>query len=166
MTWWGRDDEREVDVVTGCFMLVRKEAITQVGLLDERFFVYGEETDWCRRFKNAGWKILFAPGAEIIHFGGQSSKQMPLAMSLQLRGSILQFIRKHNSRLEYKLACVLTWLFFALRVPIWFVRQLASKSQREYCHMRMVTYIEGMKRLISKGGEGLCFKGGEQGISV
>jgi hypothetical protein len=43
--------EMEVDVVTGCFMLVRRQAIEKVGLMDERFFVYGEETDWCYRFK-------------------------------------------------------------------------------------------------------------------
>ena len=59
MTWWDRSDVREVDVVTGCFMLVRREAIEQVGIMDERFFVYGEETDWCYRFKRASWKPHF-----------------------------------------------------------------------------------------------------------
>ncbi len=61
MTWWDRNDAREVDVVTGCFMLVRREAIEQIGLLDEYFFMYGEETDWCYRFKQAGWKVIFTP---------------------------------------------------------------------------------------------------------
>jgi GT2 family glycosyltransferase len=166
MTWWDRDDIREVDVVDGCFILVRREAVKQVGMLDERFFMYCEETDWCYRFRQAGWKVLFTSNAQIIHLGGQSSKQMPVEMSLQLRGSILQFMRKHRSVLEYKLACVLTWLFFAVRVPVWFVRHLVSKGRGDYCRMRMVTYLEGMKRLISKGGDGLCLKAGERGISV
>ena len=61
MTWWSRDDERLVDVVTGCFMLVRHRAIEDVGIMDERFFMYGEETDWCYRFKQAGWKVMFTP---------------------------------------------------------------------------------------------------------
>jgi GT2 family glycosyltransferase len=163
MAWWDRGDVKEVDVVTGCFALVRKTAIEQVGLMDERFFMYCEETDWCYRFRQAGWKVLFTPDAQIIHLGGQSSKQMPVEMSLQLRGSILQFIRKHHSWLEYRMACVLTWLFFAVRVPVWFVRYLISKGQRDYCRRRMVTYLEGMKRLIGKGGGGLCFKTGERG---
>jgi GT2 family glycosyltransferase len=158
MTWWDRNDTREVDVVTGCFMLVRRGAIEQVGLMDERFFVYGEETDWCYRFKKAGWKILFTPDAEIVHFGEQSSKQMAVEMALQLRGSILQFMRKHRSPLEYKLACILTWLFFAVRVPVWFIKQLVNRSQRDYCRMRMNTYLVGMKRLAANGGEGLCVK--------
>jgi GT2 family glycosyltransferase len=50
MTWWDRSDVREVDVVTGCFMLIRRKAIQQVGTMDEQFFMYGEETDWCYRW--------------------------------------------------------------------------------------------------------------------
>jgi GT2 family glycosyltransferase len=73
MTWWSRNDSRDVDVVTGCFMLVRKEAIDQVGLMDERFFMYAEETDWCYRFKARAWKNRFTPDAEIIHIGGASA---------------------------------------------------------------------------------------------
>ncbi len=76
MTWWDRNNIREVDVVTGCFMMVRRAAIKQVGMMDEQFFMYGEETDWCYRFKQAGWKILFTPIAEIIHLGEASSRQM------------------------------------------------------------------------------------------
>ena len=51
MTWWLRDDSREVEVVTGCFMLVRREAIDDVGMMDDGFFMYAEETDWCYRFQ-------------------------------------------------------------------------------------------------------------------
>ena len=62
MTWWDRTDTRDVDVVTGCYMLVRQEAIDQVGRMDESFHMYGEETDWCCRFKKAGWRVVFCPG--------------------------------------------------------------------------------------------------------
>ena len=78
MTWWDRNDVRQVDVVTGCFMLVRREAIEQVGTMDEQFFMYGEETDWCYRFRKKGWKVMFAPIGQIIHFGGQSTAQRPV----------------------------------------------------------------------------------------
>jgi GT2 family glycosyltransferase len=76
MTWWSRTDSRDVDVVTGCFMLVRKEAIDQVGPMDERFFMYAEETDWCYRFKANGWKNRFTPDAEIIHVGGAGAAKL------------------------------------------------------------------------------------------
>jgi GT2 family glycosyltransferase len=160
MTWWDRNSVREVEVVDGCFILVRQEAIGQVGMLDEQFFMYCEETDWCYRFKQDGWKMLFTPDAEIIHLGGQSSKQMAPAMTLHLRGSVLQFIRKHYSRLEYNLACVLVWLFFAIRVPGWFIKSIFTRTQKDYCRMKMLTYLTGMKKLLSGGGSGLCVKTG------
>jgi len=136
MTWWDRDDTRPVDVVTGCFMLVRHEAIDQVGVMDERFFMYGEETDWCYQFKQAGWKILFTPDAQIIHLGGQSSKKVKGEMLIQLRLSILKFIEKNYSRIEYKIACVLTALFMLVRLPAWFVASLVNGSQRQNAKIR------------------------------
>lgn len=122
MTWWQRDDQREVEVVTGCYLMVRGEALSQVGPLDEGFFMYGEETDWCCRFAHAGWKVLFTPEPQIIHLGGQSSRQVRAEMILQLRSGLLHFLKKHRSFPEYACACLLVSLWFALRVPYWFVR--------------------------------------------
>jgi GT2 family glycosyltransferase len=64
--------EREAEVVMGACMLVRREAIDEVGLLDEGFFLFSEETDWCYRFAQAGWRTLFTPAAECVHVGGAS----------------------------------------------------------------------------------------------
>jgi GT2 family glycosyltransferase len=158
MTWWDRSDEREVDVVTGCFMLVRNEAIEQVGMMDEQFFVYGEETDLCYRFKQVGWKVMFTPCAEIIHLGGQSSKKIATEMALQLRGSILQFINKHQPWWKYFLACFLVWLFCAVRIPFWFVRFLFSRQDRKYNWERMKIYAIGAWRIIMAGGKALCMR--------
>jgi len=158
MSWWKRDDVREVDVVTGCFMLIRRDAIDQTGLMDEQFFMYGEETDLCYRLKQNGWKILFTPEAEIIHHGGQSSKQIAPTMALQLRGSILQFIRKHRPLPEYKLACILIWLFFTLRIPAWSIKWMVSNKKRSYCSARLQTYASGFWILLTKGPQALCVK--------
>ena len=62
----------EAEVVMGACMLARREAIDAVGPLDEDFFLFSEETDWCYRFAQAGWKVLFFPGAECVHVGGAS----------------------------------------------------------------------------------------------
>jgi GT2 family glycosyltransferase len=61
MTGWDRMSERRVDVISGAAMFVRRAAMEEVGLLDEAFFFYGEETDWCHRFRLAGWDLVFAP---------------------------------------------------------------------------------------------------------
>ncbi|MCK5271062.1 MAG: glycosyltransferase family 2 protein [Sedimentisphaerales bacterium] len=97
MRWWQRDTEREVDVISGMFMLVRRKAIDEVGLMDEDYFLYCEETDWCYRFSRAGWKMLFWPGASIIHLdgGGHSSKTDRLKLKIQMQKSILLFLQKH-----------------------------------------------------------------------
>jgi len=157
MTWWNRTNVRDVDVVTGCFMLVRKSAIEQIGLMDERFFVYGEETDWCYRFKQAGWRILFTPNAHIIHLSGASSEQIKSEMVLQLRASILLFLKKHKGRFSYGLACLFVGLFFLLRVFFWLVRAIVSKRMRHSCLRTAKTYASGaLKALL--GWQALGFK--------
>lgn len=128
MTWWDRDDVREVDVLTGCFMLVRREAIEQIGLMDEQFFMYFEETDWCYRFKQAVWKVMFTPCGEIIHLGGASSKQVRMPMVNQWRKSMLLYYKKHKTLSEYIAAWALIMLFFLTRIPYWWLRGSASKS--------------------------------------
>jgi GT2 family glycosyltransferase len=69
---FAHDRIHEAEVVMGACMLARREAVDSVGLLDEDFFLFSEETDWCYRFARAGWKVLFFPGAECIHVGGAS----------------------------------------------------------------------------------------------
>ena len=144
MTWWDRSDVREVDVVTGCFMLVRREAIEQVGVMDERFFMYGEETDWCYRFKKKGWKVMFAPVGQIIHFGGQSTSQKPAAMIVQLRLSILKFIRKHYGWPAHIIARFLIASFFAVRVPVWLAMLAFRRGQRNEAAIKMQAYSMGV----------------------
>ena len=121
MLWWGRDEEREVDVITGSFMLVRRKAIDEVGLMDEDYFLYYEETDWCYRFKKAGWKILFWPGAKILHWhgGSNSSKQDALKMFVQFQKSLLIFFRKHYGRLHCIAARLLLIVSLGLRCCSW-----------------------------------------------
>jgi hypothetical protein len=129
MTWWDFNSVREVETVCGSCSLVRKKAIDQVGLMDERYFVYGDDPDWCYRFKKNGWKVLFSPDAEIIHYGGQTTKQMAEEFLLQLQGSRLIFVKLHRSMFAFRFACFLTALFFFLRVPYWLIIAAFKKNK-------------------------------------
>jgi len=162
MSWWDRGDTRDVDVVTGCFMLVRREAIEQVGMMDEQFFMYCEETDWCYRFKQAGWKILYTPAAEIIHVGGASTARMPGEMLLQLRGSKLIFLKKHRGRVVHLIAKLLTALFFLIRIPYWFVKMVFSKAGRSRHWDRTSLYAKGALYALI-GGERLLTNKNDNG---
>jgi len=91
----GFDHDRvlEVEFVMGSVMLVRREAIDQVGPLDEDFFLFSEETDWCYRFAQAGWQVLFTPGAEFVHVGGATHGGRMFKENV--RGN-LRFLMKHQ----------------------------------------------------------------------
>ncbi|MGZ8782722.1 MAG: glycosyltransferase family 2 protein [Gaiellaceae bacterium] len=84
---------READFLMGACMLVRREAIEQVGPLDEAFFLFSEEVDWAYRFRQAGWKVVFYPGAECVHVGGASHGGRMFRENV--RGH-LRFLAKHH----------------------------------------------------------------------
>lgn len=130
MTRWDRKDERDLDVISGCYMMVRAQAMAQVGLLDEGFFFYGEETDWCVRFKRAGWRLVLAPVGEITHFGGGSVKRLNYKRNIMLSEGTVRLHRKHRGLLG-GLACWLLLFGFNLsRAVIWSVLSLVQPQKR------------------------------------
>ena len=150
MTWWDRNNVREVDVITGCYMLIRREAIQQIGLMDEKFFMYGEETDLCYRLKKKGWKSLFVPTPQIIHYGGQSSKNIRSDMLVQLRVSILYFMKKHYTWLTYRIACFLVVVFFLTRLPVWICIAIFSNKRQEEAWNKVKAYTTGIQKAFIK----------------
>ena len=97
---FAHDEVREAEFLMGACLLVRRQAADTVGLFDEDFFMFSEETDWCYRFRQAGWKVLFFPGAEFVHVGGATTAQNwgPMYRE-QLRGH-LRFLAKHGGPRE------------------------------------------------------------------
>lgn len=95
MTWWDMNDAREVDVVMGACMLLRRAAIDQIGGFDTGFFMYSEEVDLCYRLKQAGWQVRYTPRAVATHIWGGSSRKVPRETFLRLYASRVRFFRKH-----------------------------------------------------------------------
>lgn len=94
----GHLDDNEhhlVDSLVGAFMLVRRETIDQVGLLDENFFMYGEDVDWCYRIKEAGWEIHYYPKTKITHLKGASSRRKPMKIIYEFYRAMYLFHHKH-----------------------------------------------------------------------
>jgi N-acetylglucosaminyl-diphospho-decaprenol L-rhamnosyltransferase len=108
---FGHDEVREVEVVMGACMLLRREAIAEVGECDEDYFLFSEETDWCYRFRAAGWEVVFFPGAECVHVRGASHSGRLYRENL--RGHLL-FLWKHRGAREAERARRL--LLVALRL--------------------------------------------------
>jgi N-acetylglucosaminyl-diphospho-decaprenol L-rhamnosyltransferase len=91
---WALDTPRRVEVIKGACFLLRREALEQVGGLDEQYFMYTEEVDLCYRLAQAGWALWWVPQATVTHYGEASSKQVREAMYVQLYRSKIQFYRK------------------------------------------------------------------------
>jgi GT2 family glycosyltransferase len=128
--WWKRDSEEDIDVISGMFMLVRREAIQQVGLMDESYFIYAEEADWCYRFYKAGWRRVFFPGAKIIHIdgGGKSTSQVNIKMLVQLQKSMMIYYKKNLGFIAWLTA---KWLFVfsnALRFLGWSISSSITRN--------------------------------------
>lgn len=95
MSYLDEDEINEVDSLVGAFMLVRMSSIKEVGLLDETFFMYGEDIDWCYRIKEAGWKIIYYPKASIIHFKGSSNHKKKNKLIYEFYRAMKIFYDKH-----------------------------------------------------------------------
>jgi N-acetylglucosaminyl-diphospho-decaprenol L-rhamnosyltransferase len=94
------DKAREAEFLMGACLLVRREAADTVGLFDEDFFMFSEETDWCYRFRQAGWKVLFTPDAEFVHVGGATTGQNWGPMFREQVLGHLRFLAKHHGARE------------------------------------------------------------------
>lgn len=143
ITWWDYNEVRAVDVIVGCFSLVRRDAFATVGLMDEDYFVYCDDRDWCYRFRQAGWEVLFTPEPRIIHYGGQTTKKAADKFVLQLYGSRLQFMRKYNGPVVFLLSRFLTAFHFFIRAPFWFLKGIMSTGDRTRCLQTAGTFVRG-----------------------
>ena len=127
---WQRDSERDVEVISGCYLLVRREIINKVGYLDENFFFFGEETDWCLRMRMAGWKLRFAPVGEIIHHGGGSVKKLNFKRDVMLTDATIRLHRKNGGIYHARVAFLILCLFNISRALFWSIASLINPRAR------------------------------------
>ncbi|SMC21002.1 hypothetical protein SAMN02745134_01171 [Clostridium acidisoli DSM 12555] len=96
LTHVSEDEFLDVDSVSGCFLMIKREVIDKIGLLDETFFMYGEEMDWCMRAKKAGYIVRYCPVGTIIHYKGESSKKLGVKATYEFYRAMIIFYNKYN----------------------------------------------------------------------
>ena len=106
---WDHATVREVDWVSGACLLVRREAIDHVGGMDEAFFMFNEDVDWCRRMKLAGWTVSYVPDAVCVHHVGASRRRTAARVILERHRGMIHYFHKHHP-----IAPPLAWLADAL----------------------------------------------------
>ena len=124
---WQRDSEREIEVISGCYLMLRREALEEVGPLDEAFFFFGEETDWCRRMRDAGWELRFAPVGEIIHHGGGSVRKLNHKRDVMLTEAMVRLNRKHGGAVAGAAVWTLLFGFNLSRAIFWGLRSMLQR---------------------------------------
>ena len=136
----------DVEVVAGCFMLVRREVIESVGGMDEDFFMYGEEAEWCYRIRRHGWRVLYYPDATILHHSGLSPLQAPERMTLNMAKGQILLIQKTQGRVAAYVANLLmlvrdlprsvAWMLFSIFPDSKLSRLLRPAATRFGFHAR------------------------------
>jgi N-acetylglucosaminyl-diphospho-decaprenol L-rhamnosyltransferase len=108
------DETQAVDWLVGACLLIRRETLEEVGSLDESYFMYSEELDWCYRAKKRGWEVVYLPTAQAIHHVGKSSEQVLPVRHIQFQRSKVLFFKKHHGRLKGEML-----RFFLLATYLW-----------------------------------------------
>jgi len=118
-THLGDDEPGEVDAINGAFMLCRGEAVREVGLLDEGYWLYMEDLDWCRRFWQAGWKVFYEPASVALHVkGGSSGKRRALRQEIAFHRGMARFYRRFEAPERNPLLNALVYAGIAAKLTV------------------------------------------------
>ena len=118
-THLGEDEAGEVDAVNGAFMLCRAEAVAQVGLLDEGYWLYMEDLDWCHRFWDAGWKVFYEPGAVALHVkGGSSARRRAPRQEIAFHRGMGRFYRRFDAPIANPLLNAAVYLGIGAKLAV------------------------------------------------
>ncbi|MGD9519949.1 MAG: glycosyltransferase family 2 protein [Armatimonadota bacterium] len=129
MADWDHNELREVDWVSGAALLLRREAVEQVGLLDERYFWGSEDVDYCRRLEKAGWQVLYTPTPAIVHIIGGSTDRAVLQTIQRRHASWYRLYSRHFSHcvLDRAVLWLLIWMRGTLLLASWVIQDLWAK---------------------------------------
>lgn len=150
---WGHDTERVVDYVIGACLLVRREVYEEVGGFDERIFMYAEEADWQKRITEAGWRIVFLPSAQVVHFAGASGLGEPVKIRHSFFESLDYYVRKHHGLVGLMLMRLAMLVGSSLRLGLWCGVWLVRPARREMALSKMRLHGWLVRR------QATCFKG-------
>jgi GT2 family glycosyltransferase len=133
---WDTAQPHQVEVLKGACLMLRRDALDQVGLLDERYFMYTEEMDLCCRLLQAGWDLYWVPRAEVVHHGEASTRQVAEDMYIQLYRSKVQFHRKFGGQARSRLFKIFLALAY---LPRWAFAALGQAFRTDFA-LRSRTY--------------------------
>ncbi len=151
MPYFNRERIADVDVLNGWFWMTRRKALNQVGLLDERLFMFGDDLDWSKRFHDAGWRVVYFPVAESFHYGGGTTARAPVRFSVEMQRANFQYWQKNYSRASQLVYLVIVWIHQAVRFVGYSLLFLAAKSRRTAATFKVKRSLACMLWVIGLG---------------
>jgi GT2 family glycosyltransferase len=148
LNYWPHDSIKEVEVINGCFWSVRRKAVEEIGLLDESFFMYAEDMDWCKRFNNAGWKVVYFPLAEALHYRGASSSNAPVRFYIEMQKANLRFWAKHYGNFSRRVYISIILLHQSLRALGYSIYYVLSPSKKDISFYKIKRSIASILALL------------------
>jgi GT2 family glycosyltransferase len=155
MSYWDHNQIRKVDWISGACLLLRREAIDQVGLLDENYFMYSEDTDWCYRINRAGWDVVFLPEAKVIHFGGASAQLSNRGvfydntLTYDLYRSLFYYFKKFHGKFKASILRILVATSLFLRIMKWLLVFLIRKISCKELSYKIISCSKMLKFVLT-----------------
>ncbi len=127
---FSHDLTKDVDILNGWFWMARRDALNQVGMLDDSLFMYGDDLDWCRRFHDAKWRVVFYAGTQAVHYGGRSSARCPVPLYIAMQRANFQYWEKHHGHFRTFLYMLITGIYHLVRMSGYSAKYLIDKAAR------------------------------------
>lgn len=135
---------RQIDWVSGCALMVRREALDTVGFLDSEVFMYCEDVDWCYRMRKAGWKVVYNPHSVVLHYGGKSMKKQTGRVVGAHKAGLVAFYGKYHGAGSTAVFRSVLWTGYALQAAGWLLDAVRGRRSG----------IDKFKRMLFKGKRG------------
>ncbi len=145
---WSHDREMRVDYLIGAAFMIKGTVLDKIGYLDENFFFYGEEKDWCYRATLAGYKIYFCPNALVIHFGGQSSQQVSLFALKELYKNYELFLNKHYAPVYALVLIIILRTGLLTKAAIFRALSVVKLKQRQNLRQKAAAHFTVFKQQV------------------
>jgi GT2 family glycosyltransferase len=145
------DAIQQVDWVVGACLLVRRQIYEDIGGLDEGFFMYSEELDWCRRIKDRGWEVVYLPTATVVHHEGKSSEQVVPARHIHFQSSKVRYFRKYHGSFQAELLRCFLLLTYVYQLARETFKWLAG-HKRSLREERVRAYIQVLRSRLKVPG--------------
>jgi len=154
MFYFDRSRTAEVDILNGWFWMTRRQALDEAGPLDENLFMYADDLDWSKRFRDAGWKVVYFPEAESIHYGGGTTARAPIRFSVEMQKANFQYWQKNYSRVSQGAYLAVLSLHQIVRLFGYSVAWLCRKANRDEAEFKLKRSLACLQWVLGIGQHG------------